>query len=75
MRLSKCNGGDCNLRTKGAGKSSLINTQLLSKSKQMLNRKLLFTYIKKKYTSNGIHLILPGCGTEKIPVKNYTGTM
>jgi predicted GTPase/uncharacterized protein (DUF697 family) len=54
----------------GAGKSSLINA--------IVGRKVADVGITettlhiKKYTSNGIHFSdLPGCGTEKFPVKNY----
>jgi len=54
----------------GAGKSSLINA--------IVGRKVADVGITettlhiKKYTSNGIHFSdLPGCGTEKFPVKSY----
>lgn len=54
----------------GAGKSSLINA--------IVGRKVADTGITettlhiKKHTSNGIHFSdLPGCGTEKFPIKNY----
>ncbi|WP_035672166.1 GTPase [Flavobacterium sp. 83] len=54
----------------GAGKSSLINA--------IVGRKVAEVGITettldiKKYTSNGIHFSdLPGCGTEKFPVKTY----
>ena len=54
----------------GAGKSSLINA--------IVGRKVADVGITettlhiKKYTSNGIHFSdLPGCGTEKFPIKNY----
>lgn len=54
----------------GAGKSSLINA--------IVGRKVADVGITettlhiKKYTSNGIHFSdLPGCGTEKFPIKTY----
>ena len=54
----------------GAGKSSLINAIV---GRKVAEVGITETTVEiKKYISNGIHFSdLPGCGTEKFPVKTY----
>lgn len=54
----------------GAGKSSLINAIV---GRKVADVGITETTLNiKKYTSNGIHFSdLPGCGTERFPVKTY----